>query len=267
MDKKYVHGYDSREGVRLIDQATTLAEILLSDSIYPAGSNVLEVGCGVGAQTVILARRNPEARFASIDISEESLRAARKRVCDEGFTNVTFSEGDIFHLPYPEEAFDHVFVCFVLEHVPNPVEALTGLRRVLKRGGTITVIEGDHGPTCFHPDSEAARRAIRCQVDLQARMGGNSLIGRQLYPLLMKADYNNISVSPRIVYVDSSKPELVEGFTKNTFIAMIEGIKDQAIDAAIIKKPDFEKGINDLYRTTEKDGTFVYTFFKGRALK
>ena len=54
MDKKYVHGYDSREGVRLIDQATTLAEILLSDSIYPSGSNVLEVGCGVGAQTLSL---------------------------------------------------------------------------------------------------------------------------------------------------------------------------------------------------------------------
>lgn len=66
--RKYVHGYDSREGVRLIDQATTLAEILHYDSVYPAGSHVLEAGCGVGAQTVILARSNPKARFTSIDI-------------------------------------------------------------------------------------------------------------------------------------------------------------------------------------------------------
>jgi hypothetical protein len=98
-------------------------------------------------------------------------------------------------------------------------------------------------------------------------MGGNSLLGRQLYPLLKKADYNNILISPRMVYVDSSKPELVNGFTKNTFIAMIEGIKCQAIDASIIKEPDFDKGINDLYRTTREDGTFIYTFFKGRAFK
>lgn len=267
MTKKYVHGYDARESVRLIDQATTLAEILHSDSIYPAGCKVLEAGCGVGAQTVILARSNPKARFTSIDISDESLCAARKRVSDEDITNVSFSKGDIFNLPYPDEAFDHVFVCFVLEHVQNPIDALTGLRRVLKRGGTITVIEGDHGSTYFHPDSEAARRAIRCQIDLQARMGGNSLIGRQLYPLLKKAEYNNISVSPRMVYVDSSKPELIEGFTKNTFIAMIEGIRNKAIDTAIINEPDFDKGIIDLYRTTKEDGTFIYTFFKGRAFK
>ncbi|MFA6148930.1 MAG: methyltransferase domain-containing protein [bacterium] len=267
MTRNYVHGYDAREGVRLIDQATTLAEILHFDSIYPAGSAILEAGCGVGAQTVILARRNPKARITSIDISDESLSAARKRVSGEGFTNVSFSKGDIFHLPYPEESFDHVFVCFVLEHVPNPIDALTGLRRVLKRGGTITAIEGDHGSAYFHPDSEAAKRAIRCQVDLQARMGGNSLIGRELYPLLKSAGYHDVSVSPRTVYVDSSKPEFVEGFTKNTFIAMIEGIKAQAIGAAIIDEPEFDKGINDLYRTTEEDGTFIYTFFKGRAYK
>jgi hypothetical protein len=137
----------------------------------------------------------------------------------------------------------------------------------LKRGGTITVIEGDHGSTYFYPDSEAARRAIQCQIDLQARMGGNSLIGRQIYPLLKKANYNNISVSPRMLYVDSSKPELVEGFTKNTFTAMIEGIKQNAIGAGIIGEDDFDKGINDLYRTTKEDGTFIYTFFKGIAIK
>lgn len=267
MTKKYVHGYHSSEGIRLIDQATTLSEILHFDTVYPAGSNVLEAGCGVGAQTVILARRNPKARFTSVDISDESLDAARRRISDEGLTNVSLSRGDIFNLPYSDESFDHVFVCFVLEHVTNPIDALNSVRRVLKPGGTIIVIEGDHGSTYFYPRSEAAKRVIQCQVDLQARMGGNSLIGRQLYPLLKEAGYENISVSPRMVYVDSSKPELVEGFTKNTFIAMIKGIRDQAIDAGIIEERHFDTGINDLYRTTDEDGTFMYTFFKGRAFK
>jgi hypothetical protein len=48
MTKNYVHGYDSREGIRLIDQATTLAEILLSDSIYPAGVMFSRSGVGSG---------------------------------------------------------------------------------------------------------------------------------------------------------------------------------------------------------------------------
>jgi hypothetical protein len=98
-------------------------------------------------------------------------------------------------------------------------------------------------------------------------MGGNSLIGRQIYPLLRNAKYSDIKVSPRMVYVDSSKPDLVEGFTKKTFIAMVEGVKEQAIRAGLMVEPDWERGIRDLYRTTREDGTFIYTFFKGKALK
>ncbi len=267
MNKRYVHGYAARESVRLVDQATTLAEILHCDTVYPAGSNVLEAGCGVGAQTIILARNSPGAKFTAIDLAEESLRDARGRVSSQGFTNVTFRQADIFHLPYDDECFDHVFICFVLEHLTNPLEALLCLRRVLKRGGTITAIEGDHGSTYFHPDSPGARKAIQCLVDIQAGMGGNSLIGRQLYPLLRKANYADVRVSPRMVYVDSSKPELVEGFTKNTFIAMVEGVKEQAVRSGLMDEVDWDQGVRDLYKTTGKDGTFIYTFFKGIAGK
>lgn len=267
MKKKYVHGYTEKESVRLVDQATTLSKILHSDTVYPAGSKVLEAGCGVGAQTVILARNSPKAKFTSVDLSEESLRAARERVSSQGFTNVTFHQSDIFHLPYEDDSFDHVFLCFVLEHLPNPIEALLCLRRVLKRGGTITAIEGDHGSTYFHPESSYARKAIRCLIDIQAEMGGNSLIGRQLYPLLKKSTYDDIRVSPRMIYVDSSTPDLVEGFTKNTFIAMVEGVKDRAIRSGLMEEADWDRGIRDLYRTTGEDGTFVYAFFKGKALK
>ena len=267
MDKKYVHGYTARESERLVDQATTLADILHSGTVYPAGSNVLEAGCGVGAQTVVLARNSPRANFTSVDFSEESLRAAKERVSSHGFTNVTFHQGDIFHLPYEDESFDHLFLCFVLEHLPNPVEALLCLRRVLKRRGTITVIEGDHGSTFFHPESPNARKAIQCLVNIQAGLGGNSLIGRELYPLLKKSKYESITVSPRMVYVDSSKPYLVEGFTKNTYIAMVEGVKEQAIRSRLMEEENWDQGIRDLYRTTGEDGTFIYTFFKGNALK
>ena len=242
MEKNYVHGYAARESERLVDQATTLAEILHSDTVYPAGSNVLEAGCGVGAQTIILARNSPNAKFTAVDVSKESLRAAKERVSSQGFTNVTFHQSDIFHLPYEDDSFDHLFLCFVLEHLPNPIEALLCLRRVLKRGGTITVIEGDHGSTYFHPESPGARKTIQCLVDIQAEMGGNSLIGRQLYPLLKKSNYDNVNVSPRMVYVDSSKLDLVEGFTKNTFIAMVEGVRSRRCDRASWKRQIGTKG-------------------------
>lgn len=262
-----MHGYNARESTRLMDQAATLSDILHADTIYPAGSRVLEAGCGVGAQTILLASNNPGVKFTSVDLSRESLLAARERVASAGFTNVTFHQGDIFRLPYGDDDFDHVFVCFVLEHLPDPVDALRRLRRVLKPGGTLTVIEGDHGSAYFHPDSLYARKTIRCLIDLQAGMGGNSLIGRQLYPLLKKAGYRDIEVSPRMIYVDSSRPGLVEGFTKNTFIAMVEGVKDHAVRSGLMDEAGWDRGIRDLHRTTRGDGTFIYTFFKGIAWK
>jgi SAM-dependent methyltransferase len=259
----YVHGYDPRENERLQDQAGTLVELLHSDTAYPAGSAVLEVGCGVGAQTITLARRSPDARFTSIDVSAPSLAEARRRVELAGITTVEFRQADIFALPFSAESFDHVFVCFVLEHLSLPVEALTRLKGVLRPGGTITVIEGDHGSTYFYPRSAAADAAIQCQVELQRSAGGNALIGRQLYPLMIDAGFDEVRVSPRMVYVDSSRPDLVDGFTKKTFTAMIEGVREPAIAAGLIAAETFDAGVSDLYRTTEADGVFCYTFFKG----
>jgi len=262
MNRDYVHGYDRRANARLQDQADALVDLLHSDTAYPHGSAVLEAGCGVGAQTVSLARGSPGARIVSVDISAESIAAAKAKVDAAGLGNVEFRQADIFALPFGRESFDHVFVCFVLEHLSRPLEALARLKDLLKPGGTITVIEGDHGSTYFHPDSEAAHAAIRCQVELQRAAGGNALIGRELYPLLREAGFRAVRVSPRMVYVDSSRPHLVEGFTRKTFTAMIEGVREPAIRRGLIAPELFDAGIRALYRTAERDGVFCYTFFK-----
>jgi SAM-dependent methyltransferase len=267
MNTSYVHGYNDRENIRLQDQASTLVELLHSDTSYPAGCRVLEAGCGVGAQTVTLARNSPDARITSVDISGTSLADAAKKVRLAGLTNVRFVNADIFNLPYEQGSFDHIFVCFVLEHLREPVEALTVLKKYLRPGGTVTVIEGDHGSAYFHPAGDAAQRAIECQVELQRRAGGNAMVGRELYPLLHGAGFSSIHISPRMVYVDSGRPELVEGFTKRTFTAMIEGVREPAIKAGVIEPDAFDRGIRELYRTAEPDGVFCYTFFKGVGTK
>ena len=259
----YVHGYDPRENERLRDQAGTLVELLHGDTAYPAGSTVLEAGCGVGAQTVTLAQRSPDARFESVDVSAESVAEAARRVDAAGLTNVELRQGDLFDLPFAAGSFDHVFVCFVLEHLARPAEALRVLRGLIVPGGTMTVIEGDHGSAYFHPDSPAAHAAIDCQVTLQQRAGGDALIGRRVYPLMVEAGLDDVRVSPRMVYVDASRPDLVDGFTRKTFTAMIEGVREPALAAGLIDPPTFDAGVEALHRTTEPDGTFCYTFFKG----
>ena len=261
MGTDYVHGYTPAETRRLADQAQTLADLLHDGTSYPAGSRVLEAGCGVGAQTVQLVTRSPGIDLVSVDISEESLAQAKARVAATApDARVDWRHADLHDLA--DEQFDHVFLCFVLEHLPNPHDALTRLRRHLKPGGTITVIEGDHGSAFFHPRSTAAQAVIDCLVNLQAEAGGDSLIGRQLQPLLENAGSDEVHTRPCTVYADETLPHLVDGFTRKTFIAMVESVRERAIAAGMRTPAEWAAGICDLEKAAESGGTFHYTFFK-----
>ncbi|HPC55649.1 MAG TPA: methyltransferase domain-containing protein [Methanolinea sp.] len=265
--EEYIHGHSRREALRLSDQANTLSSLLHHDTIYQPGSLVLEAGCGVGAQTGILASRNTGTGIVSVDISIPSLRQARNAGIEGRWENVSFARADLFNLPFPDEVFDHVFLCFVLEHLRNPSAALASVRRVLTKGGTLTVIEGDHGSTFFYPGSPHANDCIRCLEELQREMGGNPRIGRELYPLLSSAGFRNIHVSPRQVYVDGSRPDLACGFTRQTFTAMVEGVRDQVLRREMMSPEDFDRGIRDLARAAGPEGVFCYTFFKAVCVK
>ncbi len=264
----YVHGFTPREQERLHDQASTLSELLHHDTRFPPGSLVLEAGCGVGAQTEILAANNPQARLVGFDLSPDSLGQARALVRGRGLGNVRLLRADLFRPPFAEGTFDHLFVCFLLEHLPQPARALASLLPLVRPGGSVTVIEGDHGSCYFHPETEAARAAWNCLIRVQAALKGDSLIGRRLYPLLKSAGVRELAVTPRKVYCDESRPRWMEGFVKKTIIPMVEGVREEALARGMIDEGTWRRGIADLHATgTPPEGTFCYCFFKGVGVK
>ena len=201
-----MHGYSPYEARRLGDQADTLAELLHAGTAYPAGSRVLEVGCGVGAQTVHLVARSPDARLVAVDVSAESLAQARRQSGGPrpgaGWSGAT----PTCSTSVPRRRVRPPLRLLRAGAPAGPGQALAALRRLLRPGGTITVIEGDHGSAFFHPGSADAQAAIDCQVRLQAAAGGDALIGRRLHPLLPRPDIDDVVVRPRTVYADASRP-------------------------------------------------------------
>ena len=264
----YVHGYSSRERERLHDQADILNALLQEGLRYPAGAKVLEAGAGVGAQTAHLLRNSPGIHLYCMDVSPASLTQAKLITRVGGGSRVDFFRGDIFALPLARESMDHLFLCFVLEHLAQPLAALKRLLWALKPGGSVTVIEGDHGSCRFHPETEAARDAWHCLIGVQKTLAGNSLIGRQVYPLLHQAGLEEVAVLPRNVYCDHSQPRWRDGFVNKIIIPMVEGIRGEAIAAGMIAAGRFDAGIADLHRTGEGvEGVFDYTFYRGTGLK
>ena len=264
----YVHGYSERETERLYDQAGSVRDLIHSDTAYPPGSVVLEAGCGVGAQTLTLAQNSPKATFLSIDWAEGSLALARELINQNKISNVEFLHADIFNLPIDEECVDHIFVCHLLEHLFDPVAGLMILQKYLKRDGSITVFEGDHGSCYFHPQNKEATQAWNCLIEVQERLGANSLVGRELFPLIKASEFRNVCVVPKMLYIDQAFPELRESFVNKTIIPMVEGVKTQSLDLGLINERVWQKGIEGLHRTrTDENGIFCYTFFKGTAIR
>ena len=265
---EYIHGYSARELQRLREQAGILEELLHGKVLYPAGANVLEVGCGVGAQTAILARRSPKTSFHSIDISLESLSAAEEYIHSLGLSNVTFERADIRKEPFRSETFDHIFICFVLEHLPDVAKTLTYLREVLRPGGTITVIEGDHGATVWSPATEASLIAWNGLIKTQTDLGHDPLIGRRLFPLLSKARFSIKSIEPLPIYADGHNPELLDDVVNKIIVPMTETAKEAAISAGYTDEATWSEGMADLAATADPScGSFFYTWFKGVGIK
>ena len=262
MNLGYVHGYEDAESQRLLDQSHILEDLLHHDTTFAPGSRVLELGCGVGAQTRIVARRNPEVRFTCVDINQASLDAARAAALEANLSNVSFQLGDARALPEPSHPFDAAFFCFVLEHLPDPERVLEHAMTLVRPGGTLMAIEGDHGSTFFHPQSKLGWRTIQCLIDLQAAQGGDALIGRRLHSLFSGVGITDVQVDPRFVYADPSRPDWVEWFTERTYIAMVAGAREQALAAGMMTASEWDAGISELRES--KRGSFSYTFFKAR---
>jgi SAM-dependent methyltransferase len=262
----YLHGYSTPESLRLVEQANLFEALVHEGTIFADGARVLEAGCGVGAQTVNLARRSPGAMLTCVDISEPSLETARTRIAETGIQNVTFRHADLLHLPFDDSSFDEVFVCLVLEHCGDPTAALKELRRVLCPGGRITAFENDHGTTAFYPITRPTRDVYDAMIHTQAAMGGDGKIGHKLFPLLRGAGFHVDCVEPRTLYLDARSPNLVQSIIGNLLVPVLKTarsdmVKHSGLDAAYI-----DRGIDE-WQAISSDPGFVFsvTFFKAMA--
>ncbi len=264
----YVHGYSERETRRLYEQAEILEDILHTGTEFSAGSRVLEAGCGVGGQTRLLVKRNPGVDFTCIDISESSLASAAMLKKENGIENVTFQREDIHSLSFEDNTFDHVFICFVLEHLDRPVEALKELKRVLRTGGSITCIEGDHGSCFWHPETPESLAAWNGLITAQRNQGHDPNIGRRIHPLLIEAGFDVQTCRPAWLHADKLNPKLRDGMVNHIIVPMVQSAQEKILKENLVPRDIYEKGINDLSRVDEiEDGTFFYTWFKAIAFK
>lgn len=102
--------------------------------VLPEGARVLELGCGTGIDSCLLAARHPRLRFFGLDIARGSLALVR-RVSGQAGGRIGLAGGDVFRLPFREGAFALVFHQGLAEHFEDPALMMREGTRILAPGG------------------------------------------------------------------------------------------------------------------------------------
>ncbi len=112
----------------------------------PKGGKGLDIGCGSGALSIAVAKRNPGAQIQGIDRWGKEYASFSKNLCEEnaraeGVTNVSFAKGNAVKLDFANESFDAVFSNYVYHNIPSGDRQAILLEtlRVLKKGGTFAI--------------------------------------------------------------------------------------------------------------------------------
>jgi len=117
---------------------------------------VLDVACGGG---IVVCAFAPHVKHATgIDMTPAMLDRARHLAAEKGIANVTWREGDVAHLPYPDGSFTIVVTRFAMHHFPNPSAVFREMVRVCAPGGRIVVVD-----TYVSPDSAKAAEFNRLE--------------------------------------------------------------------------------------------------------
>jgi ubiquinone/menaquinone biosynthesis C-methylase UbiE len=107
-----------------------------------SGMRLIDCGCGPGSITIDLAEYVAPGEVIGVDLREDALIHARELALRRRVSTVTFRVADIRELPYPADSFDAAFACAVIQHLATPIEALREVRRVLRPGGVMGIVDG-----------------------------------------------------------------------------------------------------------------------------
>jgi len=206
----YIHGYSEVEQERLRRQAELTEFEIYSEVNFSMVENLLEVGCGVGAQTQILLRRFPRLKATCIDINDAQLEAARRTLGDLDYARGRHEvlKMNAEKMSFPDSTYGAAFVCWVMEHMPNPMRVLSEIRRVLKPGGRVVITEVMNFSYFLDPYCPAIWKFWMMFNDFQYDRGGDPFVGVKLGTFLRDAGFTDVRTNVKLMFADKREPEL-----------------------------------------------------------
>jgi len=267
VETPYLHGYRPEEQERLHHQAEFFADRVHERLPFASCRRLLEVGCGVGGQSAILLRSFPALHLTGIDRSHSQIAAARRAVAmnQDLAARSEFLAMDAHDLQFDEGLFDGAFLCWILEHLPQPQRALEALRRVLAPEAPVVCNEVLGSSLWFDPPGPDLASFWRAYLDHQIALGGDPFVGARLGDLLSSAGFRDVVTEAKMIHADRRAPidrAAIAAYTTDLLLSAAPAMLDEGrVTRALV---DGMK--RDLQRIGSDDhGVFFYTFIRATA--
>lgn len=264
----YLHGYTATEQDRLYRQARKLEYAIHDRLPFQRCRHLLEVGCGVGAQSEILLRHFPELEITGVDVADENLQKARENLerlsWAEGRWRVEKVKPD--SLPHRAETFDGAFLCWVLEHVGDPMRTLSEVRRVLRVGSPVVCTEVQNATFFIEPYSPNTLQYWMAYNDRQWELGGDPFVGAKLGNLLQAVGFGDVRTEVKTFHLDNRRPgeraEFLEFWTELLLSGAPELEKAGAVSSEVVEgmKAELDRVGHD------PNAVFWYSFVQARSV-
>jgi ubiquinone/menaquinone biosynthesis C-methylase UbiE len=266
---RYVHGTHPEEQRRLADLNALVNRASLAALEPRPGEVALDVGSGLGQFTRALARATG-ARVVGVERSPEQLARAEALAHEAGEGSlVDFRAGDAMALPLAADewgSFDLAHARFLLEHVPEPQEVVSGMARAVRSGGRVVLEDDDHEALRLWPEPPGVMTVWRAYMRTYDRLGNDPLVGRRLVELLA-----NAGLSPRRIAMPLFGACAGEA-PFPAYVANLAGIFVGAREAILatggVSREGFEVALGSLRAWGERrDATFWFTISWAEAVK
>lgn len=194
-DSRYTHGHTpavlANHAHRTADDS---AAYLLPR--LRAGLDLLDVGCGPATITADLAGQVSPGRVVALDSAPAVLEAARATLKPRGLADaVELATGDALDLPFPDGSFDVVHAHQVLQHLPDPVRALSEMRRVVRPGGIVAVRDAVYSAMTWYPRPDGMDRWREAYTTTARHNGGEPDAGGMLMAWSRAAGFTDVEAS------------------------------------------------------------------------
>ena len=266
-DFPYLHGFSETEQTRLRQQAEFAEQTIYQDINFSGAKDVLEVGSGVGAQSEILLRRFPKIKLQGIDLNDKQLASAEKYLKTIPYAKgrYTYTKMNAENMDFESNSFDGGFLCWVLEHVPNPANVLGEIRRVLRPGSTLYVTEVLNSSFFLDPYSPNVWKYWMAFNDYQYENAGDPFVGAKLGNLLMSLGFKDIETKVKTWHFDNRQPdkrkEIIDFWTD-----LLMSGADQLINEKVVTEQLVKEARNELKAVANNpDAVFFYSFVQASA--